>query len=272
MFASKTLRRKIRRLIPAGFIALAACDDPTMTRPPPGLSAMTLFLILDPDAEVQPLLVKPAETVGGLGGLAGEIRRGGTVVASVPRTTGAPENEFYPCAARYGALQVAPPRCLSFAHRPEYGATYTVSASADAYPLASGSTTVPGNFTITSATASGTPPGTGGLRATWTRSMGVYRYIVTVRPASAPECVTALSCEQGWFVATQDTVIDAAVPAEALSGGGAPFHLDVYAVDEALYQYLTTGTSGNLFPVGAVQNVRGGYGAVGSWVRRSQQL
>lgn len=261
-----------RLLALLGIIASGACDDPTATRTPPGLGSMTLFLILDPDAGVQPLLIKPAETRGDLHGLAGEVSVGGATVAAIPRIDGVPHGEWYPCAARYGAIVGGPPRCLTFSLRPQHGVTYRVSASADGYPTASGTTTVPGDFRITHAEARGELPGTGGLQASWTASAGTYRYVVAVRPASLPRCVEIASCEQGWFVATQDTTIQATVPGEALAGGGGPWHLDVYAVDRPLFLYLTTGTSGNLFPVGAVQNVQRGFGAVGSWVHRSRDL
>jgi hypothetical protein len=248
----------------------AACDDPTLTRRPPELASMTLFLVLDPDAEVQPLLAKPASAERELAGLHGEVRRDGASVATA--AGGSPqENAHLPCVGRYGPVTIAA-HCLAFAFRPAFGGTYSVAASADGYPSAAATTRVPGDFTITAVEAEGDPPGTGALRVAWTRSEGAYRYVVALRPSTLPPCVEMRSCEQGWSVATRDTTIHTAVPAAALAGAGGPWQVDVYAMDEAVYQYLTTGSTGNLFPVGAVQNVSGGYGAVGSWVRRSREL
>jgi hypothetical protein len=48
--------------------------------------------------------------------------------------------------------------------------------------------------------------------------------------------------------------------------------VDVYALDRALFEYLTTGASGDLFPVPPVQNIVGGHGAMGAWVRRTRRL
>lgn len=272
MFASD---RRSRRLLIAALTLLmplaAACDDPTLARPAPGHGSMTLFLILDPDASVQPLLVKPAGVGGDMDGLAGEVRRAGALIATVPWPRAVEDNGHLPCVARYGPIRIAP-YCLPFEFRPEHGATYSVAAAAHTYPSATGSTTVPGEFQITEVDARGELPGTGGLQVRWTSSEGVYRYVVAVRPTRAPSCVEMSSCEQGWYVATRDTSIDTVVPPEALAGGSGPWNVDVYSMDEALYQYLTTGTSGNLFPVGAVQNVAGGFGAVGSWVRRTETL
>lgn len=264
-----------RRTLGAAALALSVggCGDPLLPREAPELRSMTLFLILDPDKPNQPLLVKPAETVGTLPGLTGEIRVDGRVAASVPPLAGEPDlGAYVPCQARYGPISVAQPRCLDFALRPEFGRTYQVAISANGHPAASASATVPGDFRITSARASGAPPGTGGLQVRWSASPGAFRYVVAVRPATAPRCVQIRDCDQGWSMATRDTSLDATVPAEALAGGEGPWYVDVYAMDQALYEYLTTGTTGNLFPVGAVQNVAGGYGAVGAWVVRSQKL
>lgn len=267
-FAARKLLVPVAALVA---LVVAGCDDPTLPRTPPDLAAMTLFLILDPDASTQPLLIKPAGLAAALEGLSGEVRRGDSLVAAVPRWLGTEANAHLPCIQRYGPIRIAP-YCLDFEFRPEHGATYRVRASASTAPSAQASTTVPGPFQITEAAAQGDVPGTEGLRVRWTPSTGAYRYVVALRPSTPPSCVEIASCEQGWFIATQDTAIDERVPPGALAGSTGPWFVDVIAMDEALYQYLTTGTSGNLFPVGAVQNVNGGYGAVGSWVRRSRAL
>ncbi len=80
---------------------------------------------------------------------------------------------------------------------------------------------------------------------------------------------------QGWFAVTRDTVLETAVAgkgAEGSANGGGPWYVDVYAVSRSLHDYLTTGSTSELLPVPPVQNVKGGYGAVGAWVMRSYTL
>jgi hypothetical protein len=253
-------------------LLLAGCDDPMATRRPPNLPELRVFLIVDPDAASQPLLLQPVGARVVLERVRGEVRLDNQPVASITAPT-IPENEFLPCAMRYGILDAdAQPRCLDFRFAPRYGASYRVSVSADGFQEVSGTVTVPGDFSVRTVVSRGAPPGTQGLEAAWSRSTGVYRYVVTLRPTIAPECVRIRSCDQRWFAVTTDTTIQTTVPADKLAGGEGPWFLDVYAVDRPLYEYLTTGASGDLFPVPPVQNVQGGHGAVGAWLRRSKQL
>ncbi|HEY0035512.1 MAG TPA: DUF4249 family protein, partial [Longimicrobium sp.] len=164
------------------------------------------------------------------------------------------------------------PRCLDFRFTPRPGASYRVSVSADGFAAASGTVLVPGDFVVKAVEVRGALPGTEGLEAAWSASAGAYRYVVTVRPTTAPECVRIRSCDKRWFAVTSDTTLSTTVPADELSGGEGPWSVDVYALDRALYEYLTTGASGDLFPVAPVQNVQGGHGAVGAWLRRSRPL
>lgn len=271
MCASDFPRRAVVRLLALSVLMLSTgCQDPTLTRIAPELNSLTLFLILDPDEDVQPLLVKQADTGDGIEGLAGELSRGGAVVAAVARGDTSLDDSG-PCHDRYSWI-VFHHRCIAFSHRPEHGATYRVRVSADGQPSAIATATVPAAFTITELEARGELPGTEGLAVTWTRSVGTYRYVVAVRPTRLSPCMQISDCDQSWFAATSDTTLQATVPAEALEGSGGPWTVDVYAMDKALYQYLTTGTSGNLFPVAPVQNVEHGLGAVGAWVRRSRGL
>ena len=55
---------------------LAACDNPSAVREPPPIRSMTFFMILDPDAATQPLLVRPASAYGRLEQLTGRVERG----------------------------------------------------------------------------------------------------------------------------------------------------------------------------------------------------
>lgn len=253
-------------------LLLGACDDPLATRPPPELRALRVFLVVDPDAASQPLLVQPVSAGGVLRGLRGEVRAGVQPVAAITAAA-TPDNEFLPCAARYGILDAdAEPRCLDFRFAPRPGTTYRVSVSAEGFPDAAATVAVPGDFRLLAATARGALPGTDGLEVSWTPSTGAYRYLVTVRAAVAPECVRIRSCDQRWFAVTSDTTVQTRVPADKLEGGSGPWSVEVYALDRALFEYLTTGASGDLFPVPPVQNVVGGHGAMGAWVRRSRSL
>jgi hypothetical protein len=146
---------------------------------------------------------------------------------------------------------------------------------------------VPGDFEVLDVRAEGTaPPGSEGLYVRWTESEGAYRYLVALRATIPPWCVEygerclngstqVLPDRQGWFAVTQNTVLQTVVSGEAaeeIASGRGPWYVDVYAVSKPLYEYLTTGTSGRLFPVPPVQNVEGGYGAVGAWVVRTMKI
>lgn len=157
--------------------------------------------------------------------------------------------------------------CLRF-HTSVYpGQTYTVTVSANEYPTAMATTTIPGDFRILDYEAKGLPPGTNGLRVSWTSSVGAYRYLVALRSEETPTCYP--DCWNGWSVITDSMSFAGTVPTVALSKGTGPWHLDVYALDKHLFEYLSTGTGGHLFSVAHVSNVENGYGVVGSWVRRS---
>jgi hypothetical protein len=259
---------------------LAGCDDPTAVREAPPIRSMTFFMVLDPDAATQPLLVRPASAHGRIDQLAGRVARGSQLVASLAPSDDEDGNGFYPCSRRYGGLNgIAYPRCLDFEFRPEPGATYTVEASAQEYPSASATATVPGDFRIVSATATGTPPGTAGLQATWTRSAGVYRYVVALRSQGLVDCLHQSSAcaeaykPEDWLFVTTDTSVSTVIPAEGLAHGQpGEWLLDVYAMERGVFEYLTTGSVAQPYPIPPVQNVRGGYGAVGAWVRRSVAL
>jgi hypothetical protein len=275
MFASDVSRRATRCGAAGLFAALvllaAACGQPTAI-PPTATDALRLFLVLDPDTTSQPLLVQRMTAGETLQGLRGSIRQGAAVVAAAAGQEDW-RNEFSPCRARYGTLPAnAFPRCLDFALRPLPGATYHVEVAAEGHRPATATITVPGDFTLREVRASGNPPGATALDVRWSPSEHAYRYLVALRPQTLPRCVEINDCDQGWYAVTADTVLMATVPAEAVQGAGGPWWVDVYAVERALYEYLTTGATGDLFPVPPLQNVEGGYGAIGAWVRRSAPL
>lgn len=265
---------RLRRAALAALLCLAggACDDPLAARQAPGLPGMTLFLVVDPDSATQPLLVKSVDEGTALRGLRVEVRSGGELVP----VTVVPEEfegfELLPCIARYGTVVGGTPRCLNLSFPVRHGATYELRVFADEQPTAAAAFTVPQAFSITRAEARGAPPGTEGLEVAWTPSPGAYRYLVAVRPTTAAECVHTGGCQREWFAATTETSVSTAVPAGELQGSEGPWFIDVYAVDEAIYRYLTSGVADDLFPVPPVQNVEGGLGAAGVWVRRSRQI
>lgn len=278
------------------FILLAACDDPTASREPPPLRSMMVFMILDPDTVLQHALVLTAGAEGRVAALDAELLRDGELVASGTRMEDLFRSELQPCIDRYGTLgwrgeadEGAGLHCTNFRIAPEFGGTYSLRITADDRPTATATTRVPGDFQVLAVSAAGDPPGTAGLSVRWTPSDGAYRYLVGLRPTVPPWCSNGkCGCSpdesfcrwvapdrQGWFVATADTVLETAVSgkgADEIAGSEGPWFIEVYAVDRALYQYLTSGSTGNLFPVAPTQNVEGGHGAVGAWVRRSMKI
>lgn len=152
------------------------------------------------------------------------------------------------------------------------GRRYQVTVSAPGRPSASAETTVPADFSIADLDARGAPPGSDGLDARWTPSQGAFRYILTVR--ATPDCVTrAPMCEtfgEPWTEVTAETRITTVVPAVTLPPERTlGIETSVYAVNRDLFDYLTTGVGGP-FTVVPKQNVRGGHGALGAWVRRTR--
>ncbi len=262
-------------LVIALVVAFAsACDDPTAVRRAPPLSGMRLFMIVDPDEASQPLLVKPADEGGTLTNVRVEVRT--AAGAFVPVTVLPPEFEGFelqPCIRRYGAIVGGNvPQCLDLDFRVDKGESYEVRVFADEHPTASARFTVPGAFSIEEVNAPGSPSIPREIDVRWTPSAGAYRYLVAIRPAVAPECVERGGCQRNWFAVTTATRVSTALPEGELDGARGPFYVDVYAVDQAIYQYLTSGVAENMFPVPPVQNVEGGRGAVGAWVRQSFQL
>jgi hypothetical protein len=289
MFTSRGSASVLRTAAVLGLLLLVACDDPTALRHPPEIRGMKVFAILDPDAPSQPVLVSPATTEGVVDQLTGKFSRTDGWSASAIGVE--EQDELHQCIQRYGTLAGSggQPRCLDFAFTPRYGDTYRFRVSARDRPTATATATVPGDFEVLEVSAKGDPPGTEGLEVRWTKSEGAYRYLVGLRAETPPWCGNGqCGCNtdgsycrwvhpdrQGWFAVTTDTVLSTVVSgkgAEEIADGEGPWYVEVYAVDKAIYEYLTTGTSGDLFPVPPVQNVEGGYGAVGAWVRRSMRI
>jgi len=261
-----------RLLLGVGLLAASAgCDDPRVTRPGPPDHSLQLFLVLDPDSATQLLLVERLSTTSAeIPGLAATLTSQGTATNGRFDT----DSSFDRCMHRYGSI-INWPTCLIFPVAASYGATYSLSVNANGFDSASGSTTVPGNFAIVAVSTTGTPPGAGSIRATWTRSQGAYRYVVALRGAGQNSaethygCYPDAGCYNRWWVVTTDTSVDASVAPENFDNGKGPYYLDVYAMNRDVYGYVLTGSTGDFFSVPPAQNVIGGYGGVGAWVRRS---
>jgi hypothetical protein len=251
-------------------LTVAGCDDPLAPRRAPGMRAMSLFMILDPDRPTQPVLVAPVMESGFVD-LRGEVLEGDRTVAAEPTDTAKVDEDWLPCADRYGSL-VNSPSCLVFDFTPRYGATYRVAVSARDRPTAAATTTVPGNFAIVSHEAEGSPPGTTRLRATWTSSAGVYQYVVAVRGEGHIWCYPDSVCNERWYAVTQDTSLSVTIDAKYFKSAPGPYFLDVYAMNRDVFGYLMTGSTSGLFPVPPAQNVEGGAGGVGAWVKRAVPL
>lgn len=252
-------------------VLCASCDDPTRWLEPPINDGMSIMLVLDPDAAEQPMVVLPPVPRDSVVEPVAEMIDdfGNTISTAGP-------GEFRWCTARYSYVSVGGPyRCLTLSARPDFGSVYHFRVNARGRREARATTTVPGDFRVVSAEASGDPPGTEGFVATWTRSPGSYRYMVSIRGENHPRCVI-IGCEDGigggynygWFLVTRDTTASGTVPQGVLYDGQPPWRVEVYAVDRALYEILVSGTDSDLFPVPPLQNVEGGYGVVGSGVRR----
>lgn len=152
------------------------------------------------------------------------------------------------------------------------GRRYQVTVTSPGRPTASAVTTVPGDFAIDSLVGAGDPPGSAGLRATWKASAGAFRYIINVR--AEPDCVSNV-CEtfgQPWAGVTDVPRLDTIIPATAIPPDRTDsVEVAVYAVNREMFEYFTTGVGGS-FTVQPKQNVAGGYGVLGAWVRRERVI
>lgn len=157
--------------------------------------------------------------------------------------------------------------CLTPEARLDPGATYRVEVTADGRLPASGETTVVGDFAVEVAALSGTR-GSYALSASWTPSTAAYRYFMAVRRRSAfcPNCVHT------WYADVEEARYSGSVPDLAVDSAGPDPQLDVVALDRHLHAFLTTGHRGLLNSSHPVQNVRNGFGVVGSARFRNRKL
>lgn len=261
------------RLLFVTGLLIAGCNLPAVFEPPAEQSAqrMQLFMVLDPDRSTQVVLVEPVDAAEPLGDVAASIYRldaGDTVLVAHAETSAS----LAPCTDRYGSLGGWDFACAVFDASIQPEARYLVRVTSAGRPTATATAIVPGDFEIVYAEASGQPPGTGGLTVEWSASAHARGYFVSVRPSTEPHCARTATCPDGWFVSTVLNEIQTTIPRDLLPNHPGRWILEVHALDPLLLDHLTSGSGGSLYPVPPVQNVDGGFGAVGSWVSRSRML
>lgn len=223
-------------------------------------------MVLDPDLSPQALVLESLDPGGTFEDLRAELRTTGGE-AEVGRV----QDGFEPCAQRYGSLGTdAAFACVVFETAVEPGQSYELIVSSLDRPTARAQTSVPESFSIVSLSLEGEPPGTNGVDAHWHRNPSAYGYFAFLR-AESTSCVDVRGCSDGWFITTKDTAVTSTISHEALEEGEGPWTFEVLGLDRGLYEYLTSGTGNDLFSVPPVENVEGGHGVLGSWVRATRR-
>lgn len=255
---------------------MAGCDDPAQPIELPSdlLRSMSVRLLLVPGTDIQPMWATTLDVseFGIIGGLSVEVTSEAGVVVRIDSVT---EDMAVSdaCDDRYGVLALNSKfACVELPFDPTPGRRYRVTVRAADRPTATASVLVPGEFELDEITATGSPPGTERLTATWSRSDSAYAYLVGYS-AYGLECgvVNVNGCPDGWFVSTRDTVLETTIPEPTVEPSGG-WRLDVFAVDHGLLEYLTTGSGDEFFVVPPVSNVEGGHGFVGAWVHQAYNL
>lgn len=165
----------------------------------------------------------------------------------------------YPCTHTYHASG-QDGVCLMPSAALEAGATYRVTVSSDEHAGAWGVTRAVGDFSVDTARLS-VSDSAKVLSASWSKSVAAHRYVVSLRRYQNPDVFRQ---PVGWYLMVDGTSVTTVVPEDAIEKAVKPLILDVAALDEHLYAYITTGNDGGIFPVMPVQNVEGGFGFVGS--------
>lgn len=246
-------------------VVIGACEGPADLRPVPidGQESLAVILVLDADSAVQDLLVGTVFPGDTLTGIAAQLAPAG----GGPIALTAAEDR---CTRAY-LVSPSGGVCLSTAEPLLTGVRYTLWVSADGRPSAEAEAIVPGPFSIEDVQVTGTPPGAEHVAASWTPAEGAYGYLVSLRSA-VERCTHVNGCQAGWTVMIRETSVDAPVTAGSLDEGLGPWDLVVTALDEALFRYLASGTSGDLFSLPPAENIEGGYGIVGGMTVRSWDL
>lgn len=254
-------------------VLAGGCHDPTATRLAPREKQLLIMLDLDPELDVQPLFATTFD-LRAPEDLVAELWSNDSLVS-----TAVPEG-LYECRLRFNGIQTGITGqhnyCRVFYYRPSYGSTYKLVVHSSGRPTATAETTVPGDFQVVGGTIEGDPPGTEKLDVTWTRSEPSYRYVVFVRDRSyGPLGIYSVhqnslpGLSPGWTLTTTDTTVSTRRPRDQVwDGMDGDWVVAVYAVDRALYDFMTSGGTDGLFPVPPISNMVNAHGVFGSWVRR----
>ena len=294
MSTKKLFRLSAATALAGAATLLGSCGSPAAPSDVPDTlnDRLMVFAVLDADSARQVIEVAAADhyTRPHLSGVRVTIHRqntasGGPEWALVAEwdsaraaAAGVAMNEYAQCrrdndgwAVKSFGIVTVPDRAGRYCMTPdaqlEAGATYRVEATADGRTPAWGETTVVGDFAVEVAALSG-DRGSYALSAAWTPSAGTYRYFVAVRRRYE----FCINCVETWYADVAEPIFAGNVPNLAVDSAGPNPMLDVAAVDPHLYAYLTTGHEGNLHEVHPVQNVRNGYGFVGSATYRSRRI
>jgi hypothetical protein len=238
---------------------------------------MAVLMIMEPQHAIQPLEIQ--ETPG-LPNTAVEIvvESGDSLVASTTAVPGTILLQPHaPCVDRHGRHFASLldslswiSQCVPVGFEPRYGAAYHITVSREGRRTATASTVVPGDFDIVEYEIAGEPARH--VSATWTRSAGAYRYLVALGGIETNANESGASCRQPscvrWFAVTQDTTIATAIDARFVENTSAPYAIKVWALSRELFDGMMTGATSGFFPVPPAQNVFGGMGTIGAWVRR----
>lgn len=254
--------------------AMFACDDPAAFLDLPEYQPrLVVFGVLDPDSEGVPIWIGDSGYAQReLDNVITEVWTGGERIAVVKgeERLGASIDPNDDCTSRYErATTLSNAICALIPLKPEHGRTYRFVISADGHETVEAMTRVPGPFVIESATAAGDPPGTEGLRASWSASDFASHYFVAMRSRKQQQCLHGHGCVGGWYDSTEGTSLTTTIDPRDMEPDLGFWVMDVLALDPALHDYLTSSVGGDFFSVEPLSNVDGGYGVIGSWVRRS---
>ena len=265
--------------------ALAGCGEVVHPTPPEKLDdRMVVFAVLNTDSTRHFVEVGPADGMSRweLTGVSVAIYRGTpeatglewTLVASgKAKANETGDRRDDPCYHKSGIVSLFRDRidegrrCVTPEAALEPGAVYKVEATADGRHAASGTTQAIGAFDIESAVLDGSK-GKHTISASWTESAASHRYLMGMRRRDS----ACANCRRAWQQDLSVTRYQGPVPQAAVDSAGRSPVLDVAAVDRHLHAFVTTGHHGNHGTVQPVQNVRGGFGVVGSAVYRSRKI
>lgn len=258
MCASDRLRRTLLLLL---LTLSGSCDDPGAFLVPPEVPGeLVVVAALDPGSAFQTVYV---QTLGG--GLlprpvVGRILRDGVVVAEETIDEDAGGN-LGACVAGFGAWISGGGVCFQLSLWPEVGGEYELEVEAPGRKQVRARTTVVETVDLGVAALAGEPPEH--VNASWSASAGTHRYFLSVRSAE----VRCVPCATGWATYLDSIRYDGPVDAASLEEGAPPWLVEVQAMNRELYEFLTTGATGNLFTVPPRQNVLDGHGVFGSRAR-----